>query len=99
MEVTRPFIRVAQMEKLRPSFYSDLGNAIRRRRKEAGLTQKQLAEWVGVQRNYIVSLEQGRRNPTITVLVKIADELGTVPSVLLKELEDRLFGSTDKRRI
>lgn len=38
---------------------ADLGRAIKRLRTERSLTQAQLAEWIGVSRQTVVSLEQG----------------------------------------
>lgn len=50
-----------------------IGNAIRKRRKELGITQKDIAE------NLNISLENGKiRNPTIESLDKIAEFLGGV---------------------
>jgi putative transcriptional regulator len=44
-------------------------------RKEVGLTQEQLAEKVGVARQTIISLEQGRYNPSLRLAVYIARAL------------------------
>lgn len=41
-----------------------LKNNIKRARKEAGLSQTQLADMVGVSRNTISSIETGQFNPT-----------------------------------
>lgn len=41
-----------------------LKNNIKRVRKEAGLSQTQLADMVGVSRNTISSIETGQFNPT-----------------------------------
>lgn len=41
-----------------------LKNIIKRVRKEAGLSQTQLADMVGVSRNTISSIETGQFNPT-----------------------------------
>ena len=47
-----------------------------RLRKEAGLTQEQLAERSGFSQQYISKLEQGRRNPTVVTLHELASALG-----------------------
>lgn len=46
------------------------------KRKEAGLTQQQLGEKVGVKGKTIYTYESGERNPSIKTLLKIAEVLG-----------------------
>lgn len=38
---------------------TDLGSAIRRLRRERGMTQETLARWCGVSRQTVVAMEQG----------------------------------------
>lgn len=52
-----------------------LGNAIRNKRESKGLTQYELAERAGVDRNYIGMVERGERNPSYLSLQKIAKGL------------------------
>jgi putative transcriptional regulator len=52
-------------------------NAIRRLRFESGeMTQKQLAEKVGVTRQTIVAIEAARYSPTLELAFAIADAFG-----------------------
>lgn len=53
-----------------------MDNDVARRRKEAGLTQQQLAEAVSVSRQSIISIERGRFDPTLKVAFRIAQVLG-----------------------
>ena len=53
-----------------------LGLAIKNRRKELGITQPHLAEVAGVSVNTLYKIEKGQGNPTVEVLVKVADVLG-----------------------
>lgn len=55
---------------------------IKEYRQKKGLTQEQLAERVGVRRETIVFLEQGKYNPSLKLAVRIAKELGTEIEVL-----------------
>lgn len=55
------------------------------KRREAGLTQEDLAHWSGLHRTYIGGLERGERNPTVTTLLALAQGLGCSPSELLKD--------------
>lgn len=52
-----------------------LGAAIRERRKQLGLTQRQLAERVGTHRGYLSSIEAGRENPSWRLVGAIAEGL------------------------
>lgn len=69
------------------------GRVLRQKRKEAGLTQEQLALEADVQRNYVSLVERGVHNPTIAVLFRLATALRCPPSALVSELERML----DKR--
>lgn len=53
----------------------DLGKRIRKIRLQKQMTQKQLAEKCGCNRNYISMLERGERNPSYKSLVMIANGL------------------------
>lgn len=60
-----------------------LGRKVRRIRLEKGWSQEELAFESGLHRTYISGVERAIRNPTVTVLVRIADALGTSSSDLL----------------
>lgn len=52
-------------------------NEIRRLRFDAGeMTQQQLAERVGVARQTVIAIEQGKYSPSLEVAFKIADAFG-----------------------
>ena len=59
-----------------------IGERIRRLRKQKGLTQEQLADKVRVTSSYIGFIEQGVRNPSINTADKIARALGAKLSEL-----------------
>ena len=48
---------------------------IKDRREELGISQKELAEKVGISQSFLCDIEQGRNKPSISVAVKIADVL------------------------
>lgn len=53
-----------------------LGKTIQKLRKQAGYSsQEEFAEVLGLSRTHIGHIEQGRRNPSMDVLVKIARKL------------------------
>lgn len=55
----------------------DIGKRIQRARKQAGLTQKQLAEQVGIATGTLQQYELGKREPRFEQLTKIANVLNT----------------------
>ena len=53
-----------------------VGRNVRRIRQKKELTQERFAELSGFSQQYISSLEQGRRNPTVVTLYELATALG-----------------------
>jgi putative transcriptional regulator len=47
-------------------------NSLRERRKDAGLSQEQLAERLGVSRQTIISIERGRFDPSLELAFRLA---------------------------
>lgn len=52
------------------------GEVLRERRKELGITQKELAERVGRDRTYINRIEKGETDLQLSSFIRIADALG-----------------------
>lgn len=61
-----------------------LGNRIRRRRMELGLSQERLGEEAGLHRTYIGAVERGEKNLTVLTLSKIARALKRAPAFFLE---------------
>lgn len=61
-----------------------VGANVRRLRQQAQLTQEQLAFAAEIDLTYVGGIERGIRNPSVLVLARIANALGTEPSQLLK---------------
>jgi transcriptional regulator with XRE-family HTH domain len=53
-----------------------VGETIRDRRKELGITQPHLAELAKISTNTLYKLERGQSNPSLAVLYKLAEVLG-----------------------
>jgi transcriptional regulator with XRE-family HTH domain len=68
--------REAEEGRARDAFLGVLGERVRDVRKAAGLTQKQVAEAVGVAPSYITMVETGAQNLTVWSLAKLAESLG-----------------------
>lgn len=60
-----------------------LGQNIREFRQKKGWSQEDYADRAGIHRTYVSDIERGRRNPTITVVEKLAAPLGIDPGRLL----------------
>lgn len=61
-----------------------LGTNLRRLREAKGLSQEGFAFEAGIHRTYVSDIERGARNPTITVVEKLALALGVTASDLLR---------------
>lgn len=66
-----------------------LAENMRAYRKDAGLTQGQLADVCGLHRTYIGGIEQERINVSLNNITKIARALGISPADLLAEQNDQ----------
>jgi transcriptional regulator with XRE-family HTH domain len=66
-------------------FLVDFGQKMAAARKKKGFTQEKLADVVGLHRTYIGFIEQGKRNPSIGNIYKIAKPLGISLKELFKE--------------
>lgn len=66
---------------------ASLGKAIQEQRAEAGLTQKQLAEASDIHVTYLSGLENGHRNPSLSVIATVAQKLGVKLSDLFERAE------------
>lgn len=61
-----------------------VGRRIKKARISAGLTQKQLADKVGVVQNYIGMIERGISVPSLPTIISLADALNVKLENLLK---------------
>lgn len=72
-----------------------LGVVVRRRRKEAGLTQERLASKVEVTRTTVAAIEHATVNVSYDSLIRVCRMLNVAPSALLAEVEALLAAPTD----
>lgn len=64
-----------------------IGENVRRVRLKRGLTQERFAEKSGFSQQYLSSLENGRRNPSIVTVYELAAALGVSHLDLLKPVK------------
>ncbi len=62
------------------------GDAVRKARADAGLSQEELADRAGLDRSYVGGVERGERNPTLIVIAKVAKGLGVSLAQLFARL-------------
>lgn len=60
-----------------------IGKRIRKRRQELELTQEGLARALGLTPQHISGIEQDKRNPSLSSLAKLAEELGITVDYLV----------------
>jgi len=62
-----------------------LGQNVRRLREKEGWSQEDYADRAGIHRTYVSDIERGRRNPTVTLVEKLASPFQVSPGTLLDE--------------
>jgi transcriptional regulator with XRE-family HTH domain len=77
-------------------FARTLATVLRETREKAGVSQKKLAELSGVGRSGIVTIEAGKRIPSVLICKMLADGLKVSLASLIAEVERRL--NKGKRR-
>ena len=61
-----------------------LGSNLKRLRLEKGWSQEDFADRAGIHRTYVSDIERAARNPTITIVEKLAKPLWMSASILLE---------------
>ena len=74
-QLQRPSFK-AEWDALQPEL--TIAQAMIDARKESGLTQKQLSERTGIAQADISKLENGTRNPSVSLLKRLAEGMGMV---------------------
>ena len=79
-----------------PLLIQALASELKARRNAAGMTQEDLAGLADLDRPYITLLEAGKKQPTISVIWRIADGLGISAADLMAGVEIR-YGEIGRR--
>jgi transcriptional regulator with XRE-family HTH domain len=69
---------------MRQDWRRTVGANVRRLRKDRGLTQEDLAGVAELDVSYVRGIEAGRRNPSLMVMVALADALDAKPTDLFR---------------
>ena len=75
-----------------------LGTALKERRNELGLTQEDVAGAAEIDRPFITMIEAAKKQPTISVLWKLADALQLSPSDFAERVDQRYASYRTKAR-
>ena len=81
-----------------PKEIKTVGDELRAVRLDRGLTQHEVAEMIGVNRNFIYEFELGKRINTIYALHKVYSFIGYLPKTLMID-ENTLHGKLFAHRI
>lgn len=73
----------------------EFGQEIRRRRVAQGLTLEQLAEGSGLTPNYIGTIENGKRDPSLSTIMSLSKGLRIQPAELFGGVEDLSAPATE----
>jgi len=63
------------------------GAEVRRRRKDLGLSQEELAERADLHRTYVSDVEAGKRNPSLQSMQRLAKALGATMGGIFSSVE------------
>lgn len=74
-----------------------LGEVLRRARKQADLSQEEVAARADLDRTYISDLERGRKAATVEAIAAIAAALATSAHALIREAEIEVERVTSTR--
>ena len=74
----------------RKEWLSAFGQAVRELRTRIRISQEALGPKCGLDRSYVSGIERGVRNPTLLVILRLAEGLETTPSELMNLAEERL---------
>lgn len=84
-QITLAGIESVAISKDEKAFFVQLGSRIAQLRKEQGITQVQLAEWLNVSQQTVNAYEVGRRRMAVSALPVIAKLLGVSLEELIGE--------------
>jgi transcriptional regulator with XRE-family HTH domain len=74
------------------------GRVLRQQRRQARLTQEQLALTADLQRNYVSELERGQKQASLMTLFKLASALDVAPHELVRLLFVELWETEGRTR-
>jgi MerR family transcriptional regulator, light-induced transcriptional regulator len=83
LKIARDLLNSETPRTVLDAYLKEFGSQVRQLRSQAGWTQQRLADLTGLTRAYIVSVEGGKQNVSLDVVVRVANALGVTPERLL----------------
>jgi len=83
LKIARDLLHSERPKTVLDAYLKEFGGQVRQLRSQTGWTQQRLADLTGLTRAYIVSVEGGKQNVSLDVVVRIANALGVTPEHLL----------------
>ena len=83
------FLRVRSMTEPDTTILNAFAKVLRDRRREAGLSQEELAHRAGLSMRYVSLLESRRHQPSLATLYALADSLGISLTALVQDIESQ----------
>jgi methanogenic corrinoid protein MtbC1/DNA-binding XRE family transcriptional regulator len=83
LKIARDLLHSARPRTVLDAYLKEFGGQVRQLRSQTGWTQQRLADLTGLTRAYIVSVEGGKQNVSLDVVVRVANALGVTPERLL----------------
>ena len=83
LKIARDLLNSESPKTVLDAYLKEFGSQVRQLRSQAGWTQQRLADLTGLTRAYIVSVEGGKQNISLDVVVRVANALGVTPDRLL----------------
>jgi MerR family transcriptional regulator, light-induced transcriptional regulator len=85
LKIARDLLNSEKPKTVLDAYLKEFGSQVRQLRSQAGWTQQRLADLTGLTRAYIVSVEGGKQNVSLDVVVRVANALGVTPERLLAD--------------
>jgi methanogenic corrinoid protein MtbC1/DNA-binding XRE family transcriptional regulator len=83
LKIARDLLHSERPKTMLDAYLKEFGGQVRQLRSQTGWTQQRLADLTGLTRAYIVSVEGGKQNVSLDVVVRVANALGVMPERLL----------------
>jgi methanogenic corrinoid protein MtbC1/DNA-binding XRE family transcriptional regulator len=83
LKIARDLLNSEKPKTVLDAYLKEFGSQVRQLRSQAGWTQQRLADLTGLTRAYIVSVEGGKQNISLDVVVRVANALEVTPDRLL----------------
>jgi transcriptional regulator with XRE-family HTH domain len=75
---------------VRPEVTKAFAMVLQKHRNQSKLSQERLSLAAGLERTFVYRVEQGKRNPSLESIFRLAEALGIAPEQLVKETREHV---------